>query len=67
MRYRFVDPCRTRSVAAAVVETAVAAGTAMLVSVFFVSMVVFPEAKHVHTAWNTLDPVHCTDSATVTA
>ena len=60
MRLRVANPFRWRSTVATSVETAVAMVTTMLVAVFLVIMVVYPEPLHANVA-------HCTDSAMLTA
>jgi len=46
MRFRVFDTLRARPAVAAVVETVVAMGMTVAVSVFFVAMVVFPKAVY---------------------
>jgi hypothetical protein len=50
MWFRFAYPFRARPTFAGAVETVVAMGTAMAVTVFFVAMVVFPDAIYAPTA-----------------
>ena len=61
MRFRFANPLKWRSTVATTVETAVAMVTTMLVSVFFLAIVVFPEAVYAQTARNTSDVAQCAD------
>ena len=49
MWFKFAYPFRTRPTVAGAVETVVALGTAVAVTVFFVAMVVLPEAIYVPT------------------
>ena len=49
MWFKFAYPFRTRPSVAGVVETVVAIGTTMAVTVFFVAMVVSPVAMQVPT------------------
>jgi hypothetical protein len=58
MRFRAANPLRWRCGVATTVETTVAMFTTMLVTVFFVALLVFPETGHAHTArdsaWSTV-------------
>ena len=47
MRFRVFNRSRPRPMVAGVVEAVVAVGMSMAVSVFFVAMVVYPNAMHV--------------------
>jgi hypothetical protein len=50
MWLKFDNPLRVRARVAGAVETVVAMGCAMAVTVFFVAMVVFPDAIYAMTA-----------------
>ncbi len=58
MRYKVIRPFKNRSVVSSIVETAVAMVTTVFVTVFFLALVVFPEAVYAHTARDTafVDP-----------
>jgi len=64
MRLRDVNPLKWRCTVATSVETAVAMVTTMLVTVFLVSIVVYPAPLHAETS---RDVAQCTDSAVLTA
>ena len=67
MRLRFAYPFRWRCTVATTVETAVAMVTTMLVTVFFLALVAFPETVYAHTARDTADVAPCTGSSALTA
>jgi hypothetical protein len=67
MRLRVANPFRWRCTVATTVETAVAMVTTMLVGVFLVAMVVYPEPLHAETARDTAHVAPCTDSVVLTA
>jgi hypothetical protein len=62
MRLRDANPLRWRCTVATAVETAVAMVTTMLVTVFLVAIVVYPEPLHAAPARDTADAARCTDS-----
>ena len=67
MRLRVVNPFRWRCTVATTVETAVAIITTVLVSVFLVAIIVYPEPLHAETARDTACVAQCTDLAVLTA
>ena len=67
MRLKDVNPLKWRPAVATTVETVVAMVTTVLVTVFLVAVVVYPEPLHAETARNTAEVAPCTDSATLTA
>ena len=67
MRFRLVNPFKWRCTVATTIETAVAMVTTMLVTVFFVALVAFPEAAYAQTERDSAAVAPCTDTAAFTA
>jgi len=67
MMLRVANPLRWRCTVATTVETAVAMVTTMLVCVFLVIMVVYPEPLHAKTMRDTACVAQCKDSVVLTA